>query len=222
MSSTSLPFTHEMVVVHKAFRREFGQAATWVRRVPAGDTAQAALVHGHLGRAFAMLHHHHEAEDVVLWPRLRQRATDHAELLDAMEAQHSAIDPALAEAAVLGERWATTGDPADRDAYADALDAMWGPLRAHLDQEEAEILPLAQRLLTEEEWGELGQHAIAHTPRKDLLTGFAGILEDATAEERAMMMGVLPAVPKVLYRLVGRRAYVKQATAVRGAPPVGL
>lgn len=218
----ALPFTHEMVIVHKAFRREFGDGPAWVRRVAPGDTAQATLVYQHLGKTFDTLHHHHEAEDVELWPRLRDRAVDQGELLDAMEAQHSGIDPAIARARAAGERWASTADEESREEFAAALEEMAGALIAHLDQEEAEILPLAQQHLTEEEWGLLAEHATAHIPKADLLKSIGGILEDATPQEREMMLGVMPTVPKVLYRLMGRRAYIKEATAVRGAAPVGL
>ena len=44
-----------------------------------------------------MLHHHHEAEDINLWPRLRERATDQQELLDAMEGQHRGDRPRAGE-----------------------------------------------------------------------------------------------------------------------------
>jgi hemerythrin superfamily protein len=222
LSGSALPFTHEMVVVHKLFRREFGQGPGWVRRVAAGDTKQAQLVYTHLKKDFDVLHHHHEAEDINLWPRLRERATDQQELLDTMEGQHRGIDPALAKAEVLGAAWAATADIAAREAFAEAIEEFSGPLLAHLDQEEADILPLAQQYVSEEEWGLLSKHALASTPKPDLIKGLGGILEDATADERDMMLGVIPAVPKLLYRTVGKRAHLKDAAAVRGVAPVGL
>lgn len=222
MAQSALPFTHEMVVVHKGFRREFGQGSSWVRRVTPGDTRQASVVFGHFTRAFETLHHHHVAEDVVLWPLLRQRAVGHEALLDEMESQHAGIDPALARARSTGQRWVATGDAAERDAFADSLDALARGLLAHLDQEEAEILPLAQQHLSEAEWARLSEHAIGHTPKMDLLMGIGGILEDADSDERAMMLSVMPGAAKLMYRLFGRRAYIRHATAVRGTAPVGL
>jgi hypothetical protein len=171
---------------------------------------------------FDLLHHHHEAEDINLWPRLRDRATDQQELLDTMEGQHQGIDPALKKAEELGEVWAATGSAEARDAFADAIEEFAGPLLAHLDQEEADILPLAQQHVTEQEWGLLAKHALAVTPKQDLVKGLGGILEDATPAERDMMLGVIPAVPKFLYKAFGKRAYIKDATAVRGVAPVGL
>lgn len=48
------------------------------------------------------------------------------------------------------------------------------------------------------------------------------ILEDATPADRDVMIGVIRAVPKLLYRAFGKRAYIKDATAVRGVAPVGM
>jgi hemerythrin-like domain-containing protein len=222
MAESALPFTREMVVVHKLFRREFGHGASWVRRVAAGDTKQAQLVYTHMKKDFDLLHHHHEAEDINLWPRLRERAADQQELLDAMESQHRGIDPALARAEELGAAWAATATAEARDAFADAIEEFSAPLVAHLDQEESDILPLAQKYVTEEEWGLLAKHALAHTPKADLVKGLGGIMEDATPQERDMMLGVIPAVPTLLYKAFGKRAYIKDATAVRGVAPVGL
>jgi hypothetical protein len=139
-----------------------------------------------------------------------------------MEGQRQAIDPALARAEELGAAWATTADPGVRDTFADAIEEFSGPLLAHLDQEEADILPLAQKYVTEEEWGLLAKHVLATTPKQDLVMGLGGILEGATPDERDMMLGVIPAVPKVLYQAFGNWAYIKDATAVRGVAPVGL
>jgi hemerythrin-like domain-containing protein len=222
MAEPVFPFTHEMVVVHKLFRREFVQGPSWVRRVAAGDTKKAQVVYTHMKKDFDLLHHHHEAEDINLWPRLRKRATDKQALLDEMEAQHRGIDPALARAEELGAAWAATADPAARDAFADSIEEFAAPLLAHLDQEESDILPLAQKYVTEEEWGLLAKHALASTPKPDLIKGLGGILEDASPDERDMMLGVIPAVPTLLYRAFGKRAYIKEATVVRGVAPVGL
>ncbi len=222
MAASAFPFTHEMVVVHKLFRREFVQGPSWVRRVSAGDTTQAQRVFTHMKKDFDLLHHHHEAEDSNLWPRLRERAAGEQELLDTMEGQHRGIDPALAKAEELGAAWVATADAETRDAFAEAIEEFAGPLLAHLDQEESDILPLAQQYVTEEEWGLLARHALASTPKSDLTTGLGGILEDATPEERDLMLGVIPAVPKFLHRAFGKRAYIKEATAVRGNAPVGL
>ena len=51
--------TRDMVVVHTAFRREFGLAPALVRGVAPGDQRRADVVADHLEMLTAMLHHHH-------------------------------------------------------------------------------------------------------------------------------------------------------------------
>ena len=65
--------TRDMLVVHNAVRREWGLAPGLVRAVEAGDTRRAEVVAGHLDLQAAMLQHHHEGEDRVLWPVLLPR-----------------------------------------------------------------------------------------------------------------------------------------------------
>ena len=42
------PDVHEMVVVHRAFRREAAAAAGYLRTTPEGDTQRAKIVADHL------------------------------------------------------------------------------------------------------------------------------------------------------------------------------
>ena len=42
------PNTHEMVVIHRIFRREFPLLAGAVRRTPNGDARRAAPIAGHI------------------------------------------------------------------------------------------------------------------------------------------------------------------------------
>jgi hypothetical protein len=45
---------------------------------------------------------------------------------------------------------------------------------------------------------------------------FGMVLEDATPQERAMMMGVVPAPVRLLLRTVGAWQYRRYVTSVRG------
>ena len=86
------PDVQEMVVVHRAFRREAGAAAGYVRTTPEGDTRRAKVVADHLRLCMAGLEMHHTGEDVVLWPLLLERAAPSTGLVETMQAQHHAVD----------------------------------------------------------------------------------------------------------------------------------
>lgn len=220
--SVELPFTREMVVVHKMFRREFGLALTLVLGVAPGDSAQAQRVVDGITSMLGVLHHHHTAEDLFLWPLLRERAPAQAALLEEMEAQHAQIDPLIEQAEALGATWATDPTAETAQPYADVLTAFHDSLVSHLDQEESDILPLAQVTVTPQEWGQLGEYSVANTPQEQLLHVMGAILEDANPAERALMTSVFPPPALDAWAQFGRGAYIESVTAMRGAPPAPL
>src|SRR4029077_3852334 len=99
------PNTHEMVVIHRIFRREFPLLAGVVRRTSTGDARRAAPIAGHIEFCLTSLHHHHSAEDEYLWPKLLERARPHADLVHRMEAQHQAVAACSEQTRRLAGRW---------------------------------------------------------------------------------------------------------------------
>ena len=220
--SVEFPFTHEMVVVHRMFRRESSLAPTLVLGVAPGDSAQARRVVDGITSMLGVLHHHHTGEDLFLWPLLRERAPEQAALLDEMEAQHAQIDPLIEQAEALGATWAADPTAETAQHYADVLTAFHESLVAHLDQEESDILPLAQETVSAQEWGQLGEYTVQNTPQELLLHLIGAILEDANPDERALMMSAVPPPALEEWAQVGRGAYIESVTAMRGAPPAPL
>ncbi len=100
------PETWEMVVVHRVFRREFGALPGLVRAVPAGNVRRAAVVLAHLRELAEVLHHHHTAEDELVWPLLLERVGLDRPLVLRMEEQHERVgallDRARCQAALCG------------------------------------------------------------------------------------------------------------------------
>jgi hypothetical protein len=86
----------------------------------------------------------------------------------------------------------------------------------HLDDEERRVLPLAARHLTQEEWAAIGKAGVAKMTRAQLPLMFGLIMEDATADERAEMLGVLPAPIRLVMRTWGAWHYGRYITRVRG------
>ncbi|HZO70165.1 MAG TPA: hemerythrin domain-containing protein [Kribbellaceae bacterium] len=75
MSSTigTKPDTQDMVIVHRAFRREFRLMPDLVADVADGNVRRAAVLAGHCRDIATGLQHHHETEDDLLWPVLLAR-----------------------------------------------------------------------------------------------------------------------------------------------------
>ncbi|MFW3168623.1 hemerythrin domain-containing protein [Geodermatophilus sp. CPCC 206100] len=206
---------HDMVVVHRAFRREFRLLPELVRAVRPGDTARAAVLAGHARLVLTGLHLHHSGEDELLWPRLLERAAPDAALVHRMEVQHERVHDALERLHPALDRWEAEARPAVTEEVAAGLDALRTALLEHLDEEEREILPLAARHLSPEEWAQLGQHGSGQMPMRYLPILFGAVAEEATPEEMAAILATQPAPVRLLLRTVFARSYRRYVRRVR-------
>jgi hemerythrin-like domain-containing protein len=208
MSTTAVPDTHEMVIIHRVFRREFGLLPELIGRVAVGDTERASLVGEHLTDVVFSLHHHHEGEDDLLWPPLLETATLETDLIHRMESQHTALSSALEQIDKLTPAWAATANQADRDGLAAAVTEATAILEEHMGEEEREILPLVREHLTAEQWNKLGERgAKAIDDKRKRLLFLGMILEDCSPEEEREFLKKMPAPVRVLWKIVGRRSY---------------
>ena len=97
---------------------------------------------------------HHPKEDDYLFPKLRSRSREAAELIDTLEGQHKdgyRMTNAMLQALI---HYQSVGAPdfAEFDALVkEYLDFNW----KHLNLEESELLPLTRRALGEDDWREL-------------------------------------------------------------------
>jgi hypothetical protein len=163
------------------------------------------------------LHLHHTGEDELLWPRLLERCAPDAALVRRMEAQHERVEHHTEQLHAALDRWEAEARPAVTEEVASTFDALRTALLEHLDEEEREILPLAARHVSPEEWAQLGQHGMSQISFGQLPILFGAVLEDATPDERAEMLRVLPPPVRLLARTVFARRYRRYITGVRGA-----
>ena len=202
--------TRDMVVVHTAFRREFGLAPARVRGVAPGDQRRADVVADHLEMLTAMLHHHHAGEDRLLWPKLHERvAADIAPVVSLMEQQHERIHAANDRVVAGLARW--------RDgALATGLEEVDAALVEHLTAEEEQLLPIAARHLTPAEWGQLGEEGMGGLKKRQLPLVFGMLQYQGDPEVIAMMLSHAPAPARLLMPFMAPRAFRRYATRVHG------
>lgn len=209
--------TREMLVVHSLFRRELRLAGGLVRRVRPGDGRRATLVADHLAVVEDVLHHHHVAEDELLWPRLEQRVPEElAPVVQLMETQHEKVDSLLGQIGTLRPSWARTPDRSRTDELAELYDQLYIHTAEHLDAEESRVLPLVARCITADEWGELGEAGRNGIKRSDLALVFGMMMYEGDPEVVATMLAPAPLPVRVLVPRLGRRAYRRHALAVHG------
>jgi hemerythrin-like domain-containing protein len=116
---------------------------------------RAAADHNLIG---AMFHYieafpeklHHPKEDDFLFERLRARRPEVKLLLDGLEAEHAVGRERFAELKATWERY--RADPSAFDAFADGVERYAHFHWKHMRKEEDEVLPLAAKALTPEDW----------------------------------------------------------------------
>src|ERR1700754_4767270 len=119
----------EMLMVHRAFRREFALAPALVRRVDDGDTLRCRTVAAHLQFIATTLHEHHTFEDRAVWPALLARVSDEtASDIRQVEGQHSRLAVAVAAMNAAMACWGLGAAARPRDELAAALDRLLSSL----------------------------------------------------------------------------------------------
>lgn len=208
------PDTQEMVVIHRIFRKGFAQTSVLARRVPPRDKAWAAAVTTHVEFLLNGLHHHHSTEDEHLWPRLLERTQPDALLIDRMEDQHKVVAGHVEHVRELLAGWRVAPSGSE---LPEALDELRLALGQHLDEEEAEVLPLIREHISAVEWQELGDASFAKFTNSEKLIALGQMLDVASPEEAAGFFGKLPLPIRLMWRVVGRRRYDNYMKAVTGA-----
>jgi|SRR5262245_4259180 len=194
-----------MYTMHDALRRELVRIA----RVTADaddDPRQVLRAAAGWEMFKTYLRVHHTSEDAAVWPAMSEalagRADDLA-LLEAMEAEHAAIDPLLnAIDAALADR------ESGPKRLGDLVDALQVALNGHLIHEENEALALIDATLTEQQWREFGD---LHGRRigADASRYLPWLLDGASPSRTALVLGRLPEQLQVAYQDEWLPAYLR-------------
>ncbi|MGB3485296.1 MAG: hemerythrin domain-containing protein [Mycobacterium sp.] len=205
--TSTVPDTLGMEIAHRVMLRDLDRTTGVAMAmadggVPITRRRVRALVR-YLGLMGRSIHHHHCAEDDILWPVIQQRAGSAVDLSPLTE-DHEALDPKID-----GLEVATTGfgaDPSRQTAavLAARLVEMRNMLREHIAEEERDTFPVIRRYLSVQDWKdaearirkaarmsfELPRIAAAVTPAEF----------DTLKAEAGPMIGVLLAAVRPRYR----------------------
>jgi hemerythrin-like domain-containing protein len=194
-----------MYAMHDALRRELECIARVTAR-PDDDPKHILRTAAGWEMFKSYLHVHHTAEDDLLWPPMRKALADDSDgvaLLDAMEAEHAAIDPLLI---------AIDAALADRDSGPQRLgeltDALTTALCGHLAHEEAEGLVLIDSVVTEEQWTAFGMEG-GKRIGGDVQRFMPWMLEGASPDVTAAVLDRFPPPLLQAYRDEWQPAYAK-------------
>ena len=216
MSEQSLaprPDVTDMYAVHGVFRDTLGAVPVLVGGVPQGDAERVALIANYYENILSFLEAHHDGEEKLVFPLLRERCAGEEALVDEMKAQHEEAI-ALLEAALRALAAWPAGDAGSQKAAEDALVELREHLVRHLDEEEERVLPLAAANLSMEEWGALPGHGMAnfHGDKIWLILGL--IRERMTDSQRAAMLEHMPPPAVDMWTGFGEQAFKDYSAGV--------
>jgi Hemerythrin HHE cation binding domain len=215
MSATQPIDVRDMAIVHRTFRNTYEESARLVRAAAAPSPGRVTFLADHIDFAIVMLHHHHEGEDELLYPKLIERVPEQAAMTEQVDHEHQLIKTALDATSAVCATWRQRPSAETGEALAAALDHLNAVVQPHLDDEEQKVVPLAAVTLSQQEWDALGKHGVAQIPASKRGIAFGMMLEPLDAADRASMMKHVPAPVRMLYPFLIERPWKKYASTLR-------
>jgi hemerythrin-like domain-containing protein len=185
-----------LLAVHTAMRADAMRVRGAVDAVAEGDIEHAAA----LGRAFAeimaLVHDHHWTEDDVMYPFLMERFPAFEADAIRLENDHIDLDAAMAR---ISARLRLLSHPLSANLWRDTHDhlvdearAFGDVLLAHLDREEAVVLPAVDRSMSEAEQRTLHKQEAKLATYRHMRMAVPWVLANATPEEAANLRATAP------------------------------
>jgi hemerythrin-like domain-containing protein len=207
-----------MEIVHRVFRTELHNAPDLVRAVKVGDNKRSAIVGDHLNFIVAGLHHHHAAEDELIWPKLHARVPAHAAEITRMQDQHRGIAEGVATVQDIVASWAGSADPGLAKQLIPAVEGLSAVVDEHLTDEELNIIPLINEHITSVEWQAAVSRGAQFLSIKNLWLGLvlAGYVLNAAGDEGHRLLANVALPKRALALLLARRACANYRRKIYG------
>ena len=142
-----------LLLAHRAMLRDLDRLGELTARLAARrtvlDRKRAAAIAGYLDDLCDSIHHHHSAEDDVLWPVLERSAGAHVDLTELTD-DHAVLEPKLQRVRA-GAAALRTGGQVSAALAADLAD-LRDTLHEHIGDEEKTIVPLIKRYVSDADW----------------------------------------------------------------------
>lgn len=140
-----------LFLAHRAMLRDLDRLGDLTKSLVGTplDRKRAAAIADYLDDLCTSIHHHHSAEDDVLWPVLEKSAGAHVDLTELSD-DHSVLDPKLSRVRAGAQDLRASGVVSA--ALAADLADIRETLHEHIADEEKTIIPLIRRYVTPPDW----------------------------------------------------------------------
>ena len=208
-SPVELPaFLDGFRAIHRAMRRDAARLERLAPRVD--DQRRARRLARWYGHFLASIEHHHQREDLVVWPLLVDRDPSFAAETAALQHDHEVLDDALHSVAT-ALRDLVDGNVADPGLLAATATRLRNHLDEHLDREEAAAFPRIARSFNADEYHEVEKELREGLSMSELAFEAPWILDGLDSEQSEAMIGEVPVALRVLYYLAFRPRYLRIA-----------
>jgi hemerythrin-like domain-containing protein len=189
--------TRMMNIVHQALRRDLQRATTALEAATPPADRQRVAIADHIVWMMEALRAHHHSEDEGLYPVVRARRPDAADLLDQMDDAHQTIARTIDSVDAAASAYGATDVSSARAQLLGAVSELNEVLLPHLQREEDLVLPIASEALSDAEWQAI-EHEHNVKPKSMAQLGREGhwLIDDASPEDRDTVLRLVPAVPR--------------------------
>ena len=205
-----------MTRFHRIFREALDAVPRFVGGARGDDRDRADFVGSYYANVLKLLHAHHEAEDLTIFPMMLERLPEHADVISRVNAEHDTVLGALGQAEDAVAAWRADPSGSTRDAAVTALEALRPILLQHLDHEEADVVPLIALCINVAEWGQMSATAFQRFSGDKVWLAIGLIQEQLLAEENATMEANMPPPVHDFWVGSGRPMFQEFAAELRG------
>jgi hemerythrin-like domain-containing protein len=211
MHNATKPDLRISYLEHRSMRADAARLTELVDAAQPADAGRLEALAAWYGRYERAIHDHHHAEEAVIYPALLERDPSFAQADGHLKGQHQVLADRLQVAresltgligAAGGGRW----EP-EREEAAKAAAALKASIDTHTRNEEAVAFPRYAAHFSAAEYGGLHKAAFKLVGMRSFVFAGPWVLDHATPEERAELLGEQPRLLRVLYRLALRPRY---------------
>jgi hemerythrin-like domain-containing protein len=188
---------------HRSMRADAARLTQLVGAAGPADVGRLRALADWYVRYEGAIHDHHHAEEWVIYPALLER--------DQLEGQHQVLADRLqvARESLTGLIGAAGGGHWEREQEeaAKATAALKAIVDTHTGHEEAVAFPRYTAHFTATDYANLNKEAFKLVGLRSFVFAGPWVLDHATSDERARLLGEQPLLLRVLYRLALRPRY---------------
>jgi hypothetical protein len=199
-------------IIHAAFRRDLARFEDALAAFPIGSRARADQLAAAWDNFSFQLHHHHQDEETIFWPVLRELGAGEA-MVGELEGEHARMASALDAADSAMRIFQTDPTAANVSSALAAIKQLGEVARDHLAHEERDMEPISVAHHASPQM-KAAQKDVRKAHKGNAGTFFAWLLDDASPEVKSGLGRTVP--PPVLFVIsrIGGRDYHRRVASI--------